>query len=96
MLNTLLASYITANDSYGNPYDKWVKEITENTAEFMKQNLLALAKAARFVVRAPVCDELNIKIFFILKHRNRLLQLRNLGEILRLLALDNRESFLQR
>ena len=50
MLNTLLASYITANDSYGNPYDKWVKEITENCAEFMNSTRLAFqASHPRFI-----------------------------------------------
>ncbi len=50
MLNTLLASYITANDSHGNPYDKWVKEITENRAEFMNSNRLAFqASHPRFI-----------------------------------------------
>lgn len=41
MLNSLLASYITANDQYGKPYDIWVKELTENTREFMNSNRLA-------------------------------------------------------
>ena len=50
MLNTLLASYITANNSYGNPYEVWVKEITENCTEFMNSNRLAFqASHPRFI-----------------------------------------------
>lgn len=50
MLNTLLASHITANDQYGKPYDIWVKEITENRAEFMNSNRLAFhASHPRFI-----------------------------------------------
>lgn len=50
MLNSLLASYITANDQYGKPYDAWVKELTENTAEFMNSNRLAFqATHPRFI-----------------------------------------------
>lgn len=41
MLNSLLASYITDNDQYGKPYDIWVRELTENTDEFMNSNRMA-------------------------------------------------------
>ncbi len=41
MLNSLLASYITNNNQYEKPYDVWVKEITQNTDEFMNSNRLA-------------------------------------------------------
>lgn len=41
MLNSLLASYITSNDKYEKPYDTWVKELTQNTEEFMNSNRLA-------------------------------------------------------
>lgn len=41
MLNSLLASYITENEQYEKPYDFWVKELTENTEEFMNSNRLA-------------------------------------------------------
>jgi len=41
MLNSLLASYITANDQYEKPYDVWVKELTENKDAFMNSNRLA-------------------------------------------------------
>lgn len=41
MLNSLLAGYITANDKYEKPYDAWVKELTENTEDFMNSNRLA-------------------------------------------------------
>lgn len=41
MLNYLLASYITNNNQYEKPYDVWVKEITQNTDEFMNSNRLA-------------------------------------------------------
>lgn len=41
MLNSLLASYITEHEQYEKPYDFWVKELTENTEEFMNSNRLA-------------------------------------------------------
>lgn len=41
MLNTLLAGYITDNNKYEQPYDSWVKELTENTQAFMNSNRLA-------------------------------------------------------
>jgi hypothetical protein len=41
MLNSLLASYITDNYQYEKSYDVWIKELTENTAEFMNSNRLA-------------------------------------------------------
>lgn len=41
MLNSLLASYITDNYQYGKPYDIWVRELTENTDEFMNSNRMA-------------------------------------------------------
>lgn len=41
MLNSLLAGYITSNEQYEKPYDSWVKELTDNTEEFMNSNRLA-------------------------------------------------------
>ena len=41
MLNALLAGYITDNIQYEKPYEAWVKEHTDNTAEFMNSNRLA-------------------------------------------------------
>ncbi len=41
MLNSLLAGYITSNEQYEKPYDTWVKELTDNTEEFMNSNRLA-------------------------------------------------------
>ena len=41
MLNALLAGYITDNDQLEKPYDKWVRELTENTDSFMNSNRLA-------------------------------------------------------
>lgn len=41
MLNSLLAGYITSNEQYEKPYDLWVKELTDNTEEFMNSNRLA-------------------------------------------------------
>ena len=50
MLHSLLASYITANDQYEKPYDSWVKELTENKAQFMNSNRLAYqASHPRFI-----------------------------------------------
>ncbi len=50
MLNSLLASYITANDQYEKPYDVWVKELTENTEAFMNSNRFAFqASHPRFI-----------------------------------------------
>lgn len=41
MFNSLLASYITDNASYGKAYEEWVKETTENSESFMNSNRLA-------------------------------------------------------
>lgn len=41
MLNSLLASHITANEQYEKPYEAWVREITDNTEKFMNSNRLA-------------------------------------------------------
>ncbi len=41
MLNSLLAGYITNNSKYDEPYDIWVKQLTDNTEEFMNSNRLA-------------------------------------------------------
>ena len=37
MLNALMAGYITDNDQYEKPYESWIKELTDNTEEFMEQ-----------------------------------------------------------
>lgn len=50
MLNSLLAGYITDNSKYEEPYDAWVKQLTENTEEFMNTNRLAFqASHPRFI-----------------------------------------------
>ncbi len=50
MLNSLLAGYITDNSKYEEPYDIWVKQLTENTEEFMNTNRLAFqASHPRFI-----------------------------------------------
>lgn len=50
MLHSLLASYITDNDQYEKPYDSWVKELTEDKAQFMNSNRLAYqASHPRFI-----------------------------------------------
>jgi hypothetical protein len=41
MLNSLLAGYITNNNQYEQPYDVWIKDLTDNKAEFMNSNRLA-------------------------------------------------------
>lgn len=41
MLNALMAGYITNNDQYEKPYELWIKELTDNTEEFMNSNRLA-------------------------------------------------------
>lgn len=41
MLNALMASYISDNDQYEKPYESWIKELTDNTEEFMNSNRLA-------------------------------------------------------
>lgn len=64
MLNSLLAGYITANAQYEKPYDVWVKELTENTEEFMNSNRLAFQVShPRFIQyfdeRGLTTDEIN-------------------------------------
>lgn len=50
MLNALMAGYITNNDRYEKPYDTWIKELTDNTEEFMNSNRLAFqASHPRFI-----------------------------------------------
>lgn len=50
MLNSLLASYISDNASYGKAYEQWVKETTENSDAFMNSNRLAFqASHPRFI-----------------------------------------------
>ncbi|MDE6007867.1 MAG: hypothetical protein K2G90_01520 [Muribaculaceae bacterium] len=50
MLNSLLASYITDNEKYEKSYEIWVKELTENTEEFMNSNRLSFqASHPRFI-----------------------------------------------
>lgn len=41
MLNELMARHITGNDNYGQPYESWVKELTEDQQSFMESNRLA-------------------------------------------------------
>lgn len=50
MLNALMAGYITDNDQYEKPYESWIKELTDNTEEFMNSNRLAFqASHPRFI-----------------------------------------------
>lgn len=50
MLNSLLAGYITDNSKYEETYDIWVKQLTDNTEEFMNSNRLAFqASHPRFI-----------------------------------------------
>ena len=42
MLNSLLADYISDKKRNEKPYEQWVKELTENAAEFMESNRMAL------------------------------------------------------
>lgn len=50
MLNSLLAGYITENARYEEPYDAWVKQLTDNTEAFMDSNRLAFqASHPRFI-----------------------------------------------
>lgn len=50
MLNALLARYITANEKYAEPYESWIKELTDNTEKFMNSNRLAFhASHPRFI-----------------------------------------------
>ena len=41
MLNALMATYITDNERYEKTYESWIKELSENTEEFMNSNRLA-------------------------------------------------------
>lgn len=50
MLNSLLAGYITANNKYEKPYDKWVRDLTDDIDKFMNSNRLAFqASHPRFI-----------------------------------------------
>lgn len=50
MLNSLLASHITADEKYGLPYDKWINGLIENIDEFMNTNRMAFQVShARFI-----------------------------------------------
>ena len=50
MLNALMAGYITADDRYEKPYEAWIKDLTDNTEEFMNSNRLAFqASHPRFI-----------------------------------------------
>ena len=50
MLNALMAGYITDNIQYEKPYETWIKEHTDNTADFMNSNRLAfLVSHPRFI-----------------------------------------------
>lgn len=50
MLNSLLASHITADEKYGSPYDKWINGLIENIDEFMNTNRMAFQVShARFI-----------------------------------------------
>jgi len=50
MLNSLLAGYITDNEQFGKSYEARVRELTDNTEEFMNSNRLAFrASHPRFI-----------------------------------------------
>lgn len=50
MLNTVIARYITDNDRYKRSYETWIKELTENTEDFMNCNRQAFqASHPRFI-----------------------------------------------
>ena len=50
MLNGLLASRITENDSYAEPYDSWKEKIVQDKDEFMNTTRLAfMASHPRFI-----------------------------------------------
>ena len=50
MLNALLAGYITNNVEYEKPYESWIKDLTDNTEEFMNSNRMAFqASHPRFI-----------------------------------------------
>ncbi len=50
MLNALMAGYITDNEKYEKPYESWIKDLTDNTEEFMNSNRLAFqASHPRFI-----------------------------------------------
>lgn len=51
MLNSLLASHISDNKDYEKPYDTLVKELTENTKEFMNSNRLAFQMSYHRFIR---------------------------------------------
>ena len=50
MLNALMAGYITNNNQFEKPYESWIKDLTDNTEEFMNSNRLAFqASHPRFI-----------------------------------------------
>lgn len=50
ILNSLVAGYITNNEQFEKPYEEWVKEVKENSEEFMNSNRLAFqASHPRFI-----------------------------------------------
>ena len=50
MLNALMAGYITHNNQFEKPYESWIKDLTDNTEEFMNSNRLAFqASHPRFI-----------------------------------------------
>jgi len=61
MLNSLLAGYITDNDQYIKPYDAWVRELTEDTDEFMNTNRQAFQVSHPRFIRYFEDHGLNIK-----------------------------------
>lgn len=50
MLNAMMAGYITDNEKYGQTYESLIKDLTDNTEEFMNSNRLAFqASHPRFI-----------------------------------------------
>lgn len=50
MLNAMMAEYITDNEKYGQTYESLIKDLTDNTEEFMNSNRLAFqASHPRFI-----------------------------------------------
>lgn len=64
MLNSLLARYITDNDRHSEPYEAWLRDMTDNREKFMNSNRLAFrASHPRFITyleeHGLTVDEIN-------------------------------------
>ncbi len=61
MLNSLLAAYISDNANYEKPYADWVKELTDNTEEFMNSNRLAFQASHPAFIKYFEDHELSVR-----------------------------------